>query len=559
MADESSKDPVATLRETVERAAASLDGEAAASRLTLERPPKPQLGDYSTNAAMVLAGALGSTPREVAERLREALARSLGASAERIEVAGPGFLNVFLSDRWHREATHRVLAAADAFGTGTAEAGERVLVEFVSANPTGPVTAAGGRGAAYGDSIARVLALRGHEVEREYYLNDAGTQVRLFAESIAARMQGAEPPEDGYRGEYVAELAAELHEQGASADDLDELALRGTEAMRVRIAGTLERFGVRYDNWFSERGLHGSGGLDAAIAELRERGHVYESEGAVWLRTTEFGDDKDRVLIRADGEPTYFATDIAYHRAKLERGYDHLVTPLGADHHGYVPRMKAALAALGADADLYEAPIMQLVNVVEGGQRARMSKREGEFVTLDGLIDDIGVDAARFWMLQRSHDTAVDLDLELARRASADNPVYYVQYAHARIASILRKAVAEGAADPEGDGADKEAIAARAGAEEALAAAAQPAERTLVRRLLELPEEVAVAAERRAPHRLCAYATATAADFHAFYRDCRVVGADRPTEAARLALCLAAKRSIARTLDLLGVSAPERM
>ncbi len=559
MDGERSPDPVSALRASVERAAASLDSEAAAARLTLERPPKPQLGDYSTNAAMVLAPALGSPPREVAERLREALAESLGPNAERIEVAGPGFLNVFLSDRWHREATNRVLAAADRFGAGAAESPERILVEFVSANPTGPVTAAGGRGAAYGDSIARVLAFCGHEVQREYYLNDAGSQVRLFAESIAARLEGTEPPEGGYRGEYVAELAAELREAGASAADLDELGRRGTEAMRVRIAATLERFRVRYDSWFSERGLYASGGVEAAVAELRERGHVYESEDAVWLRTTEFGDDKDRVLIRADGEPTYFAADIAYHRDKRQRGYDHLITPLGADHHGYVPRMKAALAAFGADPELYEAPLMQLVNVVERGERTRMSKRTGEFVTLDELLADIGVDAARFWMLQRSHDTAVDLDLELARRASQDNPVYYVQYAHARIASILRKAVAEGAAPAAADGADEGAIGAGAIGDPSLEADAEPAERALVRRLLELPEEVRVAAERRAPHRLCAYATATAADFHAFYRDCRVVGAEPATEAARLALCVAAKRSIARTLDLLGVSAPERM
>jgi arginyl-tRNA synthetase len=272
----------------------------------------------------------------------------------------------------------------------------------------------------------------------------------------------------------------------------------------------------------------------------------------VWLRTTEFGDDKDRVLIRSDGEPTYFATDISYHRDKLERGAEHLVTPLGADHHGYVPRMRAALAALGYDPDSYEAPIMQLVNIVESGERARMSKRKGEFVALDELIDDIGVDAARFFMVQRSHDTAFDLDLELARSQSQDNPVYYVQYAHARIASILRKAAEEGAAG--GGPADAAALT-----EEALAAPAEPAESALVRRLLELPGEVAVAAERRAPHRLCAYGMATAADFHAFYRDCRVVGAPPDAEAARLGLCVATARTIATTLGLLGVSAPDRM
>ena len=544
-------DPLAALRAAIELAADELDGDAGA-RLTLERPPKPELGDYSTNAAMLLAPVVGLAPREVAERLRELLAGELGTSAERIEVAGPGFLNVFLSDRWHREATAGLLTAGERLGAGHPEPPERALVEFVSANPTGPVTAAGGRGAAFGDSLARLLELRGHEVEREYYLNDAGTQIRLFAESIAARMRGDEPPPDGYNGEYVAELATELSAAGGGPDDLDDLGRRGTEAMRERIEVSLERFRVSFDTWSSERRLQESGALTRTIGDLRERGHVYESEGAVWLRTTEFGDDKDRVLIRSDGEPTYFATDLAYHRDKLEREAERLITPMGADHHGYVPRMRAGLAALGHDPDSYEAPIMQLVNIVDGGQRSRMSKRKGEFVALDELVDDIGVDAARFFMVQRSHDTAFDLDLELARSQSQDNPVYYVQYAHARIASILRKAAEEGAAG--GRPAEEAALD-----DEALDAAAEPAERALVRRLLELPGEVATAADRRAPHRLCAYGMATAADFHAFYRDCRVVGAAPATEAARLGLCVAARRTIATTLGLLGVTAPARM
>ena len=515
----------------------------------LERPPRPDLGDYSTNAAMLLAPALGTPPREVAERLRTDLEARLGGAAARIEVAGPGFLNLFLSDRWHREAIAGILAAGESFGVGS-PTGERVLVEFVSANPTGPLTVAGGRGAAFGDSLARLLDFAGHGVEREYYMNDAGAQVRLFAESIAARMRGEEPPEGGYEGGYVAELAEELGSAGFGPEDLDRLELDGVATMCERIAATLARYRVDFDNWFSERSLQESGALERAIAELRERGHVYESEGAVWLRTTEFGDDKDRVLIRASGEPTYFGTDVAYHRDKLERGYDHLVTPLGADHHGYVPRMKAAFAALGFEPERYEAPIMQLVNVVEGEQRARMSKRRGEFVTLDELIDDIGVDAARYFMVQRSLDTAFDLDLELARSSSQDNPVYYVQYAHARIASILRKAEAEGVSIPG---------PADAATDAAIGAECEPAERALIRRLLELPEETREAAARRAPHRICAYATAVAADFHAFYRDCRVVGAEPAMEAARLGLCIAAAGVIAKSLDLLGVGAPEQM
>jgi len=555
-------DQLEQLRVTIRSAADSLrDGAPGSIAPTLERPPDPELGDYSTNAAMLLAPARGQQPRDVAERLRDELGGMLGGSVDRIEVAGPGFVNVFLTDRWHRESLAALLDAGEAFGRGTPERPERVLVEFVSANPTGPLTAAQGRHAGYGDSLARLLALAGHRVGREYYLNDTGGQVRRFAESIAARMRGQEPPGEGYQGEYVAELAEELSAAGANPGDLNDLAQRGIEAMRERIEAALDRFGVRFDSWFSERSLHAGGELERSIEALRARGHVYESEGAIWLRTTAFGDDKDRVLIRSDGEPTYFAGDIAYHRDKLERGADRLVDPLGADHHGYVARMRAAIEALGGDPDRFEAPLIQFVHLVEGGGRAQMSKRRGEFVTLDELIDDIGADAARFLMLQRSHETAVDLDLELARRQSQDNPVYYVQYAHARIASILRKAVADGrapAAAGEG-GADEAALAEAARAEGALGVQAEPAERALVRRLLEFPAEAAGAAERRAPHRLVAYATATAADFHAFYRDCQVVGAPDGLEQARLAICVAAKRVIARTLDLLGVSAPERM
>jgi arginyl-tRNA synthetase len=543
-------DPLAQLRAAIEDSIAGLDGDVG-PRLTVERPPKPELGDYSTNAAMLLAPTVGAPPREVAERLGTELGARLGDAAREIQIAGPGFLNLFLSDRWHREATLELLDAGDRLGARPAERPERILVEFVSANPTGPATAASGRGAAFGDSLARMLELSGHEVEREYYLNDVGTQIRLFAQSIAARMRGEEPPADGYAGDYVGELARELAAAGASDDDLDALAGQATEAMRTRIKATLERFGVEYDTWSSERALYDDNRVEETIDELRRRGHVYESEGAVWLRTSDFGDDKDRVLVRADGEPTYFAPDIAYHRDKVARGWERMITPLGADHHGYVARMRAALAALDIDPERYEPPIMQLINIVEGDQRSRMSKRRGEFVTLDELIDDIGVDATRFFMSQRSHDTTFDLDLELARSASQENPVYYVQYAHARIASILRKAEAEA-------GAGDEAAVAE-GAREALAAPAEPSERALVRRLLEFPDEVQTAAEKRAPHRICTYASAVAADFHAFYRDARVVGAPPAEQTARLGLCVATRRVIARTLTLLGVSAPDRM
>jgi arginyl-tRNA synthetase len=543
-------DPVAELRSAVEAAADTLrDGaEGGGSRPTLERPPKPEFGDYSTNAAMLLAPALGEKPRGTAEKLAEELGRSLAGSLERVEVAGPGFLNLFLAGDWYRRAASELAAQGDRLGrpAGADRATERVNLEFVSANPTGPVTAASGRHAAYGDSVARLLEFAGHSVVREYYVNDRGGQLDLFARSIAARMKRKPVPEGGYEGEYVSELAASLEQEGLAPDDLDALSRRGVAQMLAVIEETLRRYNVVFDTWSSERALHESGAVERALEQAREAGHVYESEGATWLRTSEFGDDKDRVLIRSDGDPTYFLSDIAYHRDKLERGSDRLINVLGADHHGYPSRLRAGLAILGYDTDALETPLMQLVHVVEGGERAQMSKRRGEFVTLDELIDDIGADAARFFMLQRSHDTTVDLDLELARKTSNENPVYYVQYAHARIASILRKA---------GEGAEKRAADA-----DFEALPAEPAERALIKRLCELPDEVAEAAERRAPHRLCAYGMEAARDFHAFYRDCQVVGAEgEGVEQARLGLCLLTKRAIARTLGLLGISAPERM
>jgi arginyl-tRNA synthetase len=542
-------DPVAELRSAVEAAASTLrDGaEAGTAQPTLERPPKPEFGDYSTNAAMLLAPALGEKPRGTAEKLAAELGKSLEDSLEKVEVAGPGFLNLFLSDGWYRRAAGELASQGERLGRPPQvdETAERVNVEFVSANPTGPITAAGGRGAALGDSIARVLEFCGHPVTREYYVNDRGGQIDRFAASIAARMKGDPIPEDGYEGDYVAELGQSLEQEGVDPDDLDAVGRRGIAQMLAAAEETLRRYGIVFDTWSSERSMHESGAVERALGEAREAGYVYESEGATWLRTTSFGDDKDRVLIRSDGESTYFLSDIAYHRDKLDRGSDTLIDVLGADHHGYVDRLRAGLAALGYDPNALEVAIMQLVHVVEGGERAQMSKRSGEFVTLDELIDDIGADAARFFMLQRSHDTTVDLDLELARKTSNENPVYYVQYAHARIASILRKA---------GEGAEERAAADFA------ALPVEPSERALIKRLCELPDEVAETAERRAPHRLCAYGMEVARDFHAFYRDCQVVGAEgEGVEEARLGLCLLTKRTIARTLGLLGISAPESM
>jgi arginyl-tRNA synthetase len=542
-------DSIAALRGAVEGAARTLhESDPSEPRPTLERPPKPELGDYSSNAAMLLARHLSDNPRTVAERLRGELEvdSRLTPNLERIEVAGPGFINFFLADSWYLGALGDLLGAGENLGPAPTGAPEKILVEFVSANPTGPIHVGTGRHAAYGDSLVRLLEAAGHTVEREYYVNDAGSQIERFAASIAARMRGEEPPEDGYAGEYVSELAEKLRAEGVAPDDLEALRARGVELMLDGMRETLARFGVTFDDFFSERSLYEKGEVDAALADLEQRGHTYRSEDALWLRTTDFGDDKDRVLIRSNGEATYFMPDIAYHWDKLQRGFDRLVDVLGADHHGYVARIRAAIEALGGNPDAFEVPIMSLVHVVEGGERVQMSKRTGDFITLDELLDDIGVDATRWFMLWRSHETTVDLDLGVARSQSSENPVYYVQYAHARIASILRKAEGEeGATEP---GAPAERLPL------------QESEKLLVKRLLEFPEEVRSAAARRAPHRICAYSTAVAADFHAFYRDCQVVGAEgEGVEASRLALCLATKRTIAAALGLLGISAPERM
>ena len=540
--------PLGDLRSAVEAAAAALRGDdgAGATRPTLERPKRAEHGDYSTNAAMLLAPALRAAPRDIAGRLGGELEGALGDALDSVTVAGPGFLNLVLSDAWHARALGDVLAAGDRFGAGGA-VGVRTVLEFVSANPTGPLTAASGRHAAYGDALARILAFHGDDVAREYYFNDAGTQVLTLGRSIGARARGEPVPEDGYSGDYVRELGDEI--PGAAEADVATLAAAGVERMWARIRATLDAFGVPFDTYFSEAELHE--GDPSAIAEvfarLDEGGHTYRSEGALWLRTTDHGDDKDRVLERSTGEPTYFAADIAYHADKVARGFQKMIDPLGSDHHGYTARMKAAMAALDVDPARLEYPMLQFVHVVEGGARASMSKRRGEFVTLDDLIAEIGVDATRWFMLQRSHDSTVDLDLDLARSQSNENPVYYVQYAHARIASVLAKAGDERVTGAMAD------VPVPAGPLE-------PAERALVKKLVAFPDEVGDAAAKRAPHRICAYALELAQDFTAFYRDCRVVGAEpAELERFRIALSVASQRTIASALGLLGVSAPDSM
>jgi arginyl-tRNA synthetase len=595
---------VEDLREAVLAAAGELVGADGAhgrsplgrpQAITLERPPKADFGDYATNAALLLAPALGVPPREVAERLGAELERRLGESLRRFEVAGPGFLNLFLADFWLRDALAGVLAADVAFGAGGASRPERILVEFVSANPTGPMHVGHARNAAYGDSLARVLALHGHEVEREFYVNDAGSQVRALGESIRALARGEEVAEGGYRGDYVNALVQEIApvlargigqgagiEQGAgvgqgagtepgaarvnvASTDPDELGRAAVAVMIERMQVSLHAFAVRgFDHWQYESELHSGDPSPVAhtLAILEQHGHTYRSEGALWLRTTDYGDDKDRVLVRSSGEHTYFASDIAYHQDKRERGFERQIDVWGADHHGYLARMKAAYAALGGDPGRLEMLTMQLVHLVHRGERAQMSKRAGEFVTLEDLLSEVGVDAARWFLLSRSHDTTIDLDLDLAREQSAENPVYYVQYAHARIVSVLAKAGPErvaaaledvaGAPAGGGDGAGD----GTGGGDADL----HPAERALIKRLLAFPGEISEAVQRHAPHRIAAYALELAQDFTAFYRDCRVVGVEPDdVESLRLALSVVTQRTIARCLDLLGVSAPLEM
>ena len=555
-ADAAAPTPLSGLRTAVievarELAAGSADavGSDRSGAMTLERPKRAEFGDYSTNAALLLARTLGAAPREVAERLGAALSERLGSSLERFEVAGPGFVNLFLSDGWLTDALAQALAAGADLGAGTVARPERILIEFVSANPTGPIHVGHARNAAYGDALGRMLELRGHRVEREFYVNDAGSQVRKFGESVKAHARGEDVAEDGYRGDYVADLAARL--PGAASMDTAELGRAAVAAMVEEIKASLAAFRVRgFDRWFFESTLHDGAPSPFAhtLALLEEQGHTYRADGALWLRTTAFGDDKDRVLERSDGEHTYFATDIAYHQDKRERGFERQIDVWGADHHGYMLRMKAAYEALGGDPAELELLIMQLVHLVRSGERAQMSKRAGEYVSLDDLVGEIGVDASRWYLLARSHDTTVDLDLDLAREQSNENSVYYVQYAHARIASMLARAGSE------------RVLAAIGSVEDGGRPPLHAAERALIEQLLAFPDELAEAVERRAPHRMATYVLELSQGFTAFYTDCRVLGAEPDTvESLRIALSVASLRTIARCLALLGVSAPEHM
>ena len=546
--------------------------------IELTLPPRRGQGDVTTNAALVNAKRAGSSPRDLAQRLGDAWLDAGGtAVCERVEVAGPGFLNLFLGASWFRGAVQRMLDAGDDYGRGVLPPARRrrVNVEYVSANPVGPLHVGNARYGAMGDALCRVFSFAGHDVGREYYVNDAGTQMILFGQTLAARYAqrlgiAADVPEQGYQGAYVADMAEELLAEvgeryreaiAAAAPDMarlpeavvTELKLWGRDRMLAQFRETLGRLRIGHDIWTDESSLYEGEGehrgfrgeVGKALAELDTEDLLYEHEGAVWLKTTSYGDDKDRVLIRSSGEATYFLSDIAYHRDKMDRGFAHMIDIWGADHHGYVPRMKAAFMALPPhEPERLELIVGQFVNLLEGGEQKRMSKRKGTIVTVDDLVDSIGVDATRFSMVSRSHDTPLDLDLDLVVQQSSQNPVYYVQYAHARICSILR---------------NLEERTGRRPPAEVPEVALEDDEKALVLTLAGFPFVVLAAVEQRAPHRVHTYLGELAAQFHVFYRTCRVLVDDADVSAFRTGLCAATRQTLARGLDLLGVSAPESM
>ncbi len=519
----------------------------------VERPADPAHGDLSTNLALKLARPMRRSPLVIAEALAAALRAEATSTRtfESVVVAAPGFVNLRLSPAFLETVLDEARAAGPGFGRVRAEHPRRIDVEFVSANPTGPLTVGNARGAFVGDLLCRVLEGGGHHVTREYYFNDSGRQVRILGASVAARRLSQPLPEESYRGAYVEQLAREMPEaiwRGASAPGADRDAVVGawaSERIREGIEASLERLGVHFDVWKSEASLHAEGWVDQAVARLREAGHIYEQEGATWFRSTAFGDDKDRVVYRSTGEPTYFASDIGYVREKFSRGFDRLIYVWGADHHGTVARVRNAAQAMGFDRDAVEMLMVAWVRFIRDGQEIPMSKRSGEFLTLDELLEEVGVDAARWSFAARAASTPIDVDIELARRQSSENPVYYVQYAHARICSILAKAEESGL---------------RAAGSFSGVLAGDPVSAGLARELLRLPEVVEDAATSEETLGVTTFALELATTFHAFYRDRRVVDpADPVTSAGRLALVDVTRLTLRNALALLGISAPESM
>ena len=528
-----------------------LDTAVLPATVTVERPRNPEHGDYATNLALQLGKKAGATPRELAGWLAAALAAKDGIAVA--EVAGPGFVNLRIEASAQNVLVGDVIAAAGRYGTSQALDGRKVNLEFVSANPTGPIHIGGTRWAAVGDALGRLLSTQGAEVVREYYFNDHGAQIDRFTNSLIAAAKGEPTPEDGYAGTYIGDIAAQVLAKDPDALSLPDAEMRetfraiGVNLMFDHIKESLHEFGTDFDVYTHEDSMHTSGRVEQAIAKLRDTGSIYEKDGAVWLRTTDFGDDKDRVVIKSDGQPAYIAGDLAYFLDKRQRGFDLCIYMLGADHHGYIARLKAAAAALGDDPDTVEVLIGQMVNLVRDGQPVRMSKRAGTVITLDDLVEAIGVDAARYALIRSSVDTPIDIDLELWSSASNENPVYYVQYAHARLSALARNAADLGVTP---DTAHLDLLT-------------HDKEGTLIRNLGEFPRVLETAAELREPHRVSRYLEDLAGDYHRFYDSCRVLpqGDEQPGElhSARLALCQATRQVIANGLAILGVSAPERM
>ncbi|MFC1412144.1 arginine--tRNA ligase [Streptacidiphilus sp. N1-12] len=528
---------------------------AAPAAVTVERPKNRDHGDYATNVALQLAKAAGQPPRQVAELVAGRLRELPGVA--KVDIAGPGFMNITLGDATRGEVARSILAAGPVYGHNDSFAGARVNLEFVSANPTGPIHIGGVRWAALGDSLGRILRASGAEVTTEYYINDAGVQMGKFGNSLLAAANNRPVPEDGYVGEYISDIAAQIVAENKDILSLPEDAQRErfrTEGLRLMVAEikrSMQEFGAHFDVWFSEKSLHDSGAVEKAVDRLREQGHVFELDGATWLRTTDFGDDKDRVLIKADGETTYFASDAAYYLSKRDRGHEVNVYMLGADHHGYVNRLKAIAACAGDDPTRnIEVLIGQFVKMLKDGQEVRMSKRAGNIITIDDVVEWIGVDAARYTLSRSPSDSTITLDINVLTSTSNENHVYYVQYAHSRMCSIQRNAAALGFDKGPTEGFKPELLNT-------------PAEKELLGALADFPSEVSKAGRFREPHHIARYLEETAGSYHRFNDQCRVLpfGDDEVTDLnrSRLWLVEATRTVIANGLALLGVSAPERM
>lgn len=524
----------------------------------LERPRQEGHGDWATNMAMQLAKSFGISPRALAELIIEKIPAN--DVIKKVEIAGPGFMNFTLAQRWIAETISEVLEKKSAYGRINRGRGRRVQVEFVSANPTGPLHMGHGRGAAVGSITASILEYAGWEVEREYYINDAGLQMEKLGQSAQARYfeelgraTEAPMPEDGYQGGYMSDIARKFVTQYGSsladkplAETADFFMKETSQKVLKLIKKDLEMFGVTFDVWFSEQSLYDNHLTEPAMQALLERDNAYESEGALWFRSTKFGDDKDRVLIRSNGMPTYFTSDVAYLKNKYDRGFDKLIYVLGADHHGYVPRLKSINKAIGYNDDSIEVLLIQMVNLLRDGKPVQMSKRAGTIILLNEITEEVGKDATRFFFAMRRCDTTLDFDLELAKRATSENPVFYVQYAHARICSIYRQLAERSIAMPSACELDVSLLT-------------DPSEINLAKAISKLPEEIDKAAEELAPHRMAYYATSLAEAFHSFYNSQRILGADEPVMKSRILLTQAAQVALENTLGILGVSAPDKM